>query len=52
MNIHDLEVEPEPAADDPREVEQVVDQPGLELDVAADHFQGRKRRRVGIRLQQ
>ena len=51
VDVHDLEVEPEPPAGDPREVEQVVDQSGLQLDVPADHLQGREERRVGIRLE-
>ena len=34
-------VEVQGTAADPSDVQQVVDQPGFELDVAADHFQSR-----------
>ena len=45
VNVHDLRLETQPAPGDPRYVEQVVDQPRLDFDVAADHLQGRSRSR-------
>ena len=51
MGVHDLEVQPDLAAADARQVQQVVDQPRLGLDVAADHrdllAELRRRRVVG-----
>ena len=41
VGVDDLPVQRQLAPDDPRHVEQVVDQPGLEVDVPADHLQGR-----------
>ena len=51
MNVDDLEVQPQPPAKDPREIEQVVDQPGFEFDVAAYHLESRQKRRLGFRFQ-
>src|SRR5258705_10000608 len=39
MHIHILAKEAELALSDARQIEQIVDQPRLQLDVAADHFQ-------------
>ena len=39
MDIEQLAVEVKPAAGDPGDIEQVVDQPGLELHVPLGHVQ-------------
>jgi hypothetical protein len=48
VDIDNLELEPQPPAYNPRQVEQVVDQPGFQLNVAADHLEGRQQCRVWL----
>jgi hypothetical protein len=42
VGVHGLAVEPDQAPAEPVEVQQVVDQPGLELDAAADRVERRE----------